>query len=39
MPEADAHRRQRKKNLLLFAILVMLVGLFYGLTMVKMSNL
>jgi hypothetical protein len=39
MPEAGAHRRQRQKNLVLLAILVALVGLFYALTMVKMSAL
>jgi len=39
MPEAGAHRRQRQKNLVLLAVLVALVGLFYGLTMVKMSAL
>jgi hypothetical protein len=39
MPEASAHHRQRRKNLVLFIILIALVALFYTLTMVKLSAL
>jgi hypothetical protein len=34
----DRHKRQRTKNLALLAVLVVLVALFYALTLVKIGG-
>lgn len=38
MPIGDAHRRQRCKNLALFAALLALAALLYALTLLKMGR-
>ena len=38
MPVGPAHKRQRAKNRLLLAILLLIVGVFYYLTMLKIRG-
>jgi hypothetical protein len=37
VPHGPAHRTQRRKNLFMLAFLVVLMALFYAMTIVKMS--
>lgn len=38
MPKSDLHRKQSKKNWILFAILLALAGVFFWLTILKMGG-
>lgn len=38
MPKSELHRRQRKKNLTMLVILLALVGVFFSITMLKVSG-
>jgi hypothetical protein len=37
VPISDEHRRKRKKNLFLLAVLLVFIGLVYTITILKMS--
>lgn len=36
--DTDMHRRQRTKNLVMFALLLAMAAIFFGLTMVRMGS-
>ena len=36
--DSDMHRRQRSKNLFIALVLLVLVGVFFGLTIVRMGS-
>lgn len=38
MPESELHRRQKKKNLALAAVLLALIALVYAISLVRMAG-